>query len=382
MQRYRVDAGGGEAREVSARPQKLKARTDWTFVFTDTTVPPLPKGEPRIQVVVGGNEVTSVSRFVYVPDDWERQQRAAATRNQALRILRGIVFGGVLAAAAVLGVVAWSRRRYSPKLFLAAMAMMLVATIANAANGWPAVLASLPTELPLPLEILALVGVGLLALAISSSLVGLAIGALPHRLAASGRLADRDGLRLGVALGLVAAASVLGASALKTPEWAQAPPVAPLGSVVPWLEIALDPVPGLLTRTAVMLSLLAFVHAASAGWTRRRGFAALVLLAVGFLAAGAPQGIRLGGWAVAGLVTAVTLLVAYVTLLRSDLSIAVLALGTMSAVQALAPGASRPFAGALPASFAGAIVVALIAWWWFRALRNAASEVRRTAAAV
>ncbi len=377
MQRYRLDASRGEVREISARPQKLKARTDWTFVFTDTTVPPLPKGEPRIQIVVGGDEVTSVSRVVYVPDDWDRQQRAARTRNQILQILRGLAFGGLLVASAVLGVIAWSRRRYSPRLFLAAAAMMLVATIANAMNGWPVLLASLPTAMPLPLEILTLLGVGLLGLAITSSLVGLAVGALPQRLAPSGRLPDRDASTLGVALGLFGAAAVLGGAALKTPAWARAPAVDPLGSVVPWVGIALDPVPGFLMRLAVIMSLLTLVHEASSGWTRRRGVAALAFLVLGFLAAGAPEGIRLGGWAAAGLLTAVALLLAYVTLVRSDLSIAVIALGTMSAVQAVARGASRPFAGALPASIAAAIVIAAIAWWWFRALRVASRTLER-----
>jgi hypothetical protein len=382
VQRYRLDASRGEVREISARPQKLKARTDWTFVFADTTVRPLPKGEPRIEVVVGGNEVARVSRFVYVPDDWVRQQRAADTRNQILQVLRGLVFGGLLVASAVLGVIAWSRRRYSPRSFLTAAAMMMVATITTAANGWPVVLASLPTAMPLPLAILTLIGVGLLGLAITSSLVGLAVGALPQRLASSGRLPDREALQLGVALGLFGAGAVLGAAALRTPAWARGIPVDPLGSIVPWVDVALDPVPGFLTRMAVILSLLAFVHAGSSGWTRRRPLAALAFLVVGFLALGAPAGIHLGGWAAAGLVTAVALLVAYVTLLRADLSVAVVALGTMSAVQAIARGAARPFAGSLPASIAAAIIIGVLAWWWFRALRTASQKIRSSAVAV
>ncbi len=373
MQRYRLDAARGQVREISARPQKLKARTDWTFVFADMTVPPLPKGEPRIRIVVGGDEVTGVSRFVYVPEDWERQQRAADTRNQILQILRGVAFGGLLVAAAVMGVIAWSRRRYAPRLFLAAAALMLVVTAVNAANGWPLVQASLPTALPLPLQIITLLGVGLLGIAITSSLVGLGVGALPQRLAGSGRLRDRDALKLGVALGFVGAAAVLGAAALKTPAWAHATPVGPLGSILPWLEIALNPVPGFLTRIAIVLTLLTFMHASSAGWTRRRGLAAAAFLIVGFLAAGAPEGIHLGRWALAGLVTAVALLVAYVMLLRADLTMALVALGTMSALEALAAGASRPFAGALAASGAAAVIIILIAWWWFRALRRASA---------
>ena len=74
-------SASGQAREVSARPAKLKARTDWTFTFADTSLPPLPQGELRIDVELAGDEVASVRRFVFVPEQWERQQRAAETRN-------------------------------------------------------------------------------------------------------------------------------------------------------------------------------------------------------------------------------------------------------------------------------------------------------------
>ena len=222
-ERTGLGVGAGQAREISARPQKLKARTDWTFTFADTTIAPLPQGEPRIDVVLAGSEVASVGRYVHVPEDWERSERAASTRNTILRILTGVVFGGLLVAAAVLGVIAWSRGRYAPRLFFATAAVMLVASIADAANGWPAVLASLQTALPLPLQILGVIGIGLVALTVTSSLAGLAIGALPHRLANAGELADRDALRLGVAAGLFAAAVSFAAVALRTPDWAAAP---------------------------------------------------------------------------------------------------------------------------------------------------------------
>ena len=47
---FGLDIAGGTLREVSARPAKRKARTDWTFTFVDASLPPLPQGEPRIAV--------------------------------------------------------------------------------------------------------------------------------------------------------------------------------------------------------------------------------------------------------------------------------------------------------------------------------------------
>ncbi len=374
-ERTGLGVGEGQAREISARPQKLKARTDWTFTFADTTIAPLPQGEPRIDVFLAGSEVAHVGRYVRVPESWERSERAASTRNTILRILTGVVFGGLLVAAAVLGVIAWSRGRYAPRLFFATAAVMLVASVADAANGWPAVLASLQTALPLPLQILGVIGIGLVALTATASLAGLAIGALPHRLANAGELADRDALRLGVAAGLFAAAVSFAAVALRNPDWANAPRVQPLGAYVPILGIAIDPIAGFITRLAVLGSLFTYVHVWTAGWTRRRALGSIALAAAGFLGAGAPAGIHAGGWALAGLLSAAGVLVIFITLLRADLTMVPVTLGTMMAIGVLAGGAARPFPGALAGSILGAMLLGVVSWWWFRALRRARARM-------
>src|SRR5207237_58555 len=137
--------------------------------------------------------------YVFVPEQWERQQRAAGTRNLILRILQTLVFAGLLVGAAVGGMIAWSRRRYTPRLFLAGATLMLVVSIVKLANGWPMVLASLMTAAPLQLQVLGVFGIGLVGLTLISVLVGLALGALPHALRLSPVLGDRDALRLGTA---------------------------------------------------------------------------------------------------------------------------------------------------------------------------------------
>ena len=73
---------------------------------------------------IAGDEIAAMRRFVYVPEDWQRDTRAADTRNLVLRIV-GLVFGGLLAGAAVTGVIAWSRGRYAPRLFVAVAGVML-----------------------------------------------------------------------------------------------------------------------------------------------------------------------------------------------------------------------------------------------------------------
>jgi hypothetical protein len=199
--------------------------------------------------------------------------------------------------------------------------------------------------------------------------VGLAIGALPHRLAGLGRLPDRDVLPLGIAAGVLGAAVGAVAASLRTPEWAQFPRVGPLGTVIPMLAEAVEPVAGFMTRLAVVTATLLTIDRLTASWTRRRALGGAALAAIGFLSVGLPASGHMGGWALAGALTAVAFVAIYATLLRFDITLVTAALGTMTAVGALAHGV-RQFPGALPGSIMAAVLIALLAYWWLKALRS------------
>jgi MFS family permease len=367
---YKIDTAQGQAREVSARPEKLKARTDWTFIFTDTTIPPLPQGEPRLQVRVAGDEVAGIGRFVFIPEEWERKDRAAQTRNLIITIANRFVFGGLLVAAAALAILMWSRKRYTPRLFVAVASLMFAVSLAGAANNWPTTESVLVTALPFALQVAAGIGGGLIALAISATLVGLAFGALPQRLASSATLPATDAWRLGIAVGLAGAALSAAAARLATPVWARVSDLDAAGTFLPLAQVAIDPIGGFLLRTAVMLSALTLVDGMTAGWTRRRAPSLALLAVIGFLGAGTPVGHHLGGWLVAGLVLAVALPAVAIFALRFDLTMVPIALGTMAIVSVASNGIARAFPGALAGSLLAIVILALTAWWVFRSLRR------------
>jgi hypothetical protein len=367
--RTRFQLNAGQVREVSARPDQLKARTDWTFTFADTTALALPRGEPRIEITLAGDEIAASRRFVFVPEDWRRQQRAADTRNTVLRVLALFVFGGLLVAAAVGGVIMWSRRQYTPRLFLLTGVLMFVVSAVKFVNNWPSVLAAIPTAVPLPVTLAGVVGIGLVGVLVTSSLVGLALGAQPRRLAACADLSTQDARRLGVSAGLVGAAIAIASASLRIPVWARFPDVTALGSFAPILQAAIDPITGWLMRTAIILATLVTIDRFTAGLTRRRWAAYSALVCIGFLASGAPTGLYLRGWLLSGVITSAGLLAVYVGLLRFDLTMVPLALGTMTGVGLLVRGAQRAFPGALSAAILSTVLIAGLAWWLFETLR-------------
>jgi CAAX prenyl protease-like protein len=366
----RLGLDAAQIKEVSAKPQKQKARMDWKLTYTDTTIAALPRGEPRIDVDLAGEEVASVARYIYVPEEWEREQRAASTRNIIIQIAISVVFGGLLLAAAIGGMIKWSRGQYAPRIFLAATALVLANSVIDLANSWPSLLGALSTSAPLEIQLIGVAAVGLIGLTILGAMIGLAIGSLPHRLAGLGRMPDGDAVRLGVAVGLFGAAAGAGASALRTPAWAKFPSVGALGSVVPILAEAIDPITGFLTRLAVVGATLLMIDRMTCSWTRRRAAGLGTLAVIGFLSVGVPSSGHATGWALAGALIAGALMAAYATLLRFDITLVPIALGTMMAAGILARGLQRPFPGALAGSLAAAVLLALVAYWWFKALRS------------
>ena len=69
------------------------------------------------------------------------------------------------------------------------------------------------------------------------------------------------------------------------------------------------------------------------------------------------------GWLIAIAALGAALIVAYVTVLRFDLSMVPLAVGTMTAAGALARGAGRAYPGALAGAVLGALLAFAIGWW-------------------
>lgn len=370
--RLKLDAAKGEVREISATPQKLPARTDWTFIFTDTTVPPLPKGEPRIRVEVAGDEVAAVGRSMFVPEDWERQASATGTRNAILQAAVAIIPAGLLVTLAIRGLVLWSRRRFSPRLFLLALAQVAILAFAGMANNWPGVQAGLSTAQPYMVQVGTVIAVTIVGVLLSSAVVALVMGAVPPALSETGRLPDRTALGLGLAAGAIGSALLLAASWLKTPVWAHAPAIAPIGTFLPIVSVLTSPIGGMITRVALVVSLLASTDQFTGGWTRRRLWASVELVLVGLAVAGAPDGSALGGWFAAAAIGGFGFAAMSMLLLRLDITMVPLAFGVIVAIDVAQTGLQRAYPGALAYALVAAVAVLLVAWWWFRIIRASA----------
>ena len=130
---------------ISIISQKYPNRLDWTITFRDTDYP-LGKGEGRIIVIIGGNEVTDIFRKTHVPELWERQQ---ANKDLYLNIIRKIA---TLILFILLVIGAWLiliQIRHLPiKLFLILFFSIGTIFLFELYNSWPEIIFRFNTSQP------------------------------------------------------------------------------------------------------------------------------------------------------------------------------------------------------------------------------------------
>ncbi len=354
--------------EVSAESASRPARTDWTFIFRDETVPDLAGGEARVAVEIAGDEVVDTRRYVFLPEAW---RRADDQRRATLQIAGGattIVLGLLLVAGAVLAVVRMTRKMFDLRLGLAVAGLVLLANVANLANAWPVLMNGLSTAQPLPLQLGISLAGNLVVAGLTAVLFGLLAGARPAGGEASETKDRRSLIGTGVAVGLGAlGALALAAAAVGRglPPWSVH---GPASFAAPWLAAALAPLQAYLGLALVTLLAVTLANRLTAHWTRRKAAVGAGLVLIGALLAPGTTPDNLASWAFVGLISGALLLGAYLLVLRDHPALVVPAAAAMTVPGVLDRGLDQAYGGALPGALLGAALVSGVAWVWFARL--------------
>ncbi len=363
------DEPGGLA-EISAETSKRPERRDWTFTFEDPDNYPLEHGSARVEVTVVGDEASEARRFVHVPEEWARTDQNRSVVPNLLSIVTTVIGGLVLLAGAIAGGMAWAKGNFSVRAFAVVFSAAFGLTAFQSANGWPATLASLPTDQPLLfLVVILLVEVTIAAFGLSAVL-GLVAGWIHRSLHDSGSSAPGlwDSVWVGACLGMFVAGvqTALGAAGPSlAPPWAD---YAAADTYAPLLGTALGPLTGLLTTTLLLLLVCAVTGRWTSGWTGRTRLFSLLLVLLGFMGAtGAASGIIV--WLASGLVVGMLLLVAYRFVLRYDLTVLPVAVATSFILEQAQGLTFEAYPGAVAGRIGAIVLLGITAVVWAHKLR-------------
>lgn len=269
-------------REVSVEEQDRPARLDWQFTYADPRVDAGKGGEARVAVAIGGDEITNAGRYVFVPEEWQRAER---DRSGRLGIAKSIVAMAVIIvviAALIAAIISWNRGRFDRRAFWIASWMLLASAIVNTINQWPLLGMRLSTAEPVTTQIALYVAGTLLAGVFAAMLGGLLSGVASF--AARAHVEPELTLKALWLRGAAVAFFILGVDALlghfaphTAPNW---PSFKSEEMWLPWLaRVSGTVTSGLMTMAATVVALY-WLERLTAGWSRRRMIAFIVLVLV------------------------------------------------------------------------------------------------------
>ena len=366
-ERFQIDPAG--LKEISAKPTKRPARMDWIFVFKDPAGVQLTQGERRLSIDLAGDQLADAQRFVFVPEAWERAQRRWESVLQIGSIVRGVLIAIAVLFGAGAAIVFWSRGRFAVAMALGPALVLVVATLASAVNRWPTIIAGFSTAQPYALQrtILAIfLAIGALVVA---AIMGLLTGLTAPWLRCGGG-DRRQALVLGCGLG----SAIAGAEALiarlnigANPPWPSLH-----GAVEGWplINPVLQAISQLIVGTATLALMCGGLDQLTSGWTRRRALWGGLAFFVWVFSNQAGDAPTLVPWVASALLSGAGLFLAYVLVLRFDLSVLPLVVGVMQILELVREAVQQAYPGALAGAFLGMPVVAALSWVWFVALRR------------
>jgi hypothetical protein len=304
--------------------------------------------------------VADVARYVYVPEDWSRDERARRNLPAIFVVVCTISLIAIVAAGALAGAIHWSRRRpFSARAFFTVFGIVFVLSAVTVLNNWPALASQASTAQPLELQAGILIAVSLLVGLFNAAGLGLVAGVVAARQNLHARLPLRQSLVIGVSLGL----AIAGVGALAR---TVAPSISPLwgslgaaSAVAPSLAAALGPLSLFFTQTLILFTVLYALD--------RRPRSAWIWVLVGVALAGSSSVIAtIPSWLVIGAVTGAAIMIAYRLVFRHQPGLLLVTTATLVILSAIRDGVQGMFPSALASFVAGAALVAIAAGVWFR----------------
>ena len=136
-----------QLKPISSQDSKLLHRKDWSFIFQDPSIP-LHTGEARILVVVSGDEVTAMNRYVFAPEEWTRKERNRTHILSNLHLISWVFLALLFLISLVHGIIRWTKKQFHFKAFQITALLIFILEVTNTYNMILHLIAHLSTVAP------------------------------------------------------------------------------------------------------------------------------------------------------------------------------------------------------------------------------------------
>jgi len=299
---------------IKVEPEKTDWRTNWNIEFSDTLNYSLSKGMGLYKIGISGDEVSEVESYVKVSEEWQRNNDQQKSTLKIFTLISNLIMYLILISGIIMGIINWTRKRFSNKMFLIFGISFLFLSIAGIANSWNQVLATYFTGLPFGNFVtMALIGVAIGVIFMS---MGVAVlGGFSCQLAIYDHYEKNDWIKAAL-IGFVFA----GLSSLKLifisgmgPKWVD---FGNLNDALPAFGFLNDNLSKVIFIPAFGMILFYFVNQLSRQFTQKKILAIICVFLASFLIAGS-NAETLHSWFISGLINAVLYSILYIVLRKN-----------------------------------------------------------------
>ena len=361
-----------ELKELSALPEKLPNRKDWIFTYEDTLNYNLAEGELRYTVDISGDLPTYIITYVYAPEDWLRDERNQKKTAETLTSFFNTMLLIIFVIAVILGIIQWTKKKFSTKIFLLFLFFLIVIQIILFLNSWQTKVAWFSTSEPFGNQVFRTI-LGFFVKTIFFSF-GLAViaGLIPKW-----QTKSTDSKNILPAFGwsgiVIGIAAVLGLFAPSLEPFK--PSLEAWGTSIPLLDSALNPLLNYLAYTLLAMFIFTLIGNLTVNWSRKKllGILLLFLISVVYTGNRFLQIFTIPAllfWFATIIVTTILLFLIYRNYAYNNLSYLPVLMSIIYLFRNLQKGMYLAHPVALMGSIVGAIIIILFGFYWSRKISS------------
>ncbi len=357
---------GNLLREVSSRAFKLPARTDWLFIFTDPSIK-LKTGESRIAVQIAGDQISSSRKFIFIPEEWLRNERNRENILGIVKTVCGVFILIVFLSGILAAIISWTRHQFKTRSFFIVFGLFFSLSVFQLANSLSSRLAHFSTEEPRVHQLISVISFGLLKALMLAIVGGLYVGYLHYRSKPT-RYSLSISLPIGYATGIISTVTlglILHFFPQLSPPWGS---LDSFDSTFPVLY-PLFKIPEIVLFALIQIWIIQITNWLTTNWTRRRWLGFIFLLLNGFASFGLASE-SLQTWLVMGALSGLLFYFLYRFLIRSAISLIPLIAVAPTLISSLKQMKLQPYSGVLTVSLLTLILAVALSALWHQRLND------------
>ncbi len=356
-----------ELNEISATASQQPNRKDWLFIFANKAIYPLQQGEARIAIEIGGNEVVDSSRYIHIPEDWERNERKKENLKNIISTICNLIVYLLFIIGAFIALKHWSSKSLSIRTFIPLFLSLVALSIVNITNIWPTLVVRFNTSEPFYNQVFMMMGMVTLSLLLYAAIFSLLIGLLIHWKTRSSMIKDNKTILLGFSIGI----AVTGILALiqwfapsLSPKWAE---YTPINTYSPYLGTIFIYIIKYISFTTLLLLFYTIINHVT--YNKNKILLPLLFILFGILAKGIQQPESIAFGLLSGALLGIIMFILHHLFIRFDRSLIPLIVGSYTIALVAQQAAFNAYPNVLLGTILTSIIIGILSIYWHKKIQ-------------